>query len=165
MTMGSSCDGHDDLPLPLTKVGEMETDIHMLKTDIKEFGAKMERRAEAQSAQVAQLETKIERSIDEKSAQIMLQQEKLSSQLAVHLGEQLSENMIRQEKQFSQLAVHLEEQLSKNTIRQEKQFSQFYICSLFGVSLTLYIMYQYLIRLGPGRCDIVGRHLIDRAIQ
>jgi hypothetical protein len=86
-------------------------------------------------------------SMKEQLSQYALNQEKQFSQYALNQEKQLSQYALSQQNQLSQYALSQEKQFSQHAQNQDKQFAQFYFRSLSGVSLTPYIMYQFLTRL------------------
>jgi hypothetical protein len=103
--------------LVTTKINQVEVNVDSLKEDVSTLKIDVS----SLKGDVSTLKTDIK---------------DLGTKLEYSMKEQLSQYALSQEKQFSQYALN-----------QERQFSQFYFRSLFGVSLTPYIKYQFLMRL------------------
>ena len=67
--------------------------------------------------------------------------------LGITLEKQLDSYAHDHKQQLSSYALDYKEQLASYAHSQQKEFSNFYVRCLFGVSLTLHIMYRFLTRL------------------
>ena len=106
-------------------VDGLKGDVSALKTDIRELGHSMK----------------------EQLSRCVLNQEKLFSQHGINQERLFSRHAFNQERLFSQLTLNQKKLFSLLTLNQEEQLSRLYWRSLFTVSFTPYIIYQFLTRL------------------